>query len=448
MTPAEARYCGGCGGRLARDNTAAACSPCLHARRTTENRAPDVTAEFWQTDQMRDALASRDMSVVVRAYRHHPVHGRKPLPQATMSRWLNITQGQLSRIESGQNRVRDLDKLLHYARQLRIPAELLWFDTDTNDAPPRHGTADKIALPNGPTLPAATAHTGPALAESLLATLQHYATTDNLAGPRSLLTIVPQQIAFIEQLMHKDRTDALLYAASRYAEFAGWLNQDAGQLEAAMRWSNTALDFAQEAGDQHLLSYIRMRKSNIASDARKPALALAYARAALQNPGALSPRLRAVALRQEAHAHALAGNNDSCARALDHAFQLVDEAPEDPNDLARYCTTSFIEMEAAHCWVELGKPAKAITTLQQGLAEWHADFRRDLGLCLARLAVAHASDQQPDNAVKVVDHAVAIAVDTRSQRTARQLHRLPGILAATGATDQAQRIRHTLKALR
>jgi tetratricopeptide (TPR) repeat protein len=397
---------------------------------------------------MRDALASRDMSVVVRAYRHHPKHGRKPLPQATMSRWLNITQGQLSRIESGQNRVRDLDKLLHYARRLRIPAQLLWFDTDPDDAPPRHGTADKIALPDGPTLPAATAQVRSALAESLLATLQHYATTDNLAGPRSLLTIVPQQIAFIEQLMLKDRSDALLYAASRYAEFAGWLNQDAGQLQVAMQWSNTALDFAQEAGEQHLLSYIRMRKSNIASDARKPALALAFARAALQNPGALTPRLRAVALRQEAHAHALAGNHDSCARALDHAFQLVDEAPDDPNDLARYCTTSYIEMEAAHCWVELGKPAKAITTLQQGLAEWHADFRRDLGLCLARLAVAHASDQQPDNALTVVNHAVAIAVDTRSQRTARQLHRLPGILTAVGAIDQAQRIRHTLKALR
>lgn len=78
----------------------------------------------------------------------------------------------------------------------------------------------------------------------------------------------------------------LLYVAARFAEFTGWLHQDAGDLHAAMRWSNTALDLAQEAGDAHLTSYIRMRKSNIASDARKPDLTIAFARAALQSPAA------------------------------------------------------------------------------------------------------------------------------------------------------------------
>jgi tetratricopeptide (TPR) repeat protein len=264
------------------------------------------------------------------------------------------------------------------------------------------------------------------------------------------LAVVPRQIAFIEQRIASgsDVRDQLLYVASRYAEFVGWLNQDAGDLDAAMQWSTAALNFAKEAGDRRFISYVRMRKSNIASDARKLDLALTFACAALQDPGPLTPRIRAVALRQQAHAHALAGNQEGCARALDSAFRLAEDAPDDPEDIARYCTTSYVEMEAAHCWVELGRPDKAVTTLQQGLAEWHPDFRRDLGLCLARLAVAYASSERPDQAIAVAHQALTIASDTRSQRTARQLRRLPGILDASGAADQAQRIRHTLKVLR
>lgn len=327
---------------------------------------------------------------------------------------MHITQGQLSRIEAGRNRVRDLDKLEHYARQLHIPAELLWFEVaDTEPEPPQ--ITSVVRLPGGSAVPAAMARTERVLAESLLITLQQYAITDNLTGPHSLLPIAAQQMTFVEQLLaaSRGRTHAsLLYVTARFAEFTGWLHQDGGDLRAAMHWSNHALDLAVESGDAHLVSYIRMRKSNIASDARRPDLAIAFARAALQNPVSLTPRLKAVALRQEAHGHALGGAYGACARALDHSFQHAADAPDDGADIARYCTPSYVEMEAAHCWVELGKPDKALTTLQQGLADWQPDFRRDLGLCLARLAVAHAGTRQPDDALTVARHSLVIAAET------------------------------------
>ena len=444
-TRRDSRYCAGCGTRLARDNTSSLCSPCGQAHREDQDGAPRLNADFWNTDEMRDALASKDMGVLVRAYRRHPAHGRAPLPQVEVARWLGITQGQLSRIEGGLNRVRDLDKLIHYAQRLHIPSDSLWFEVDEEPELPR--AISLVRLPGGPAVPAATARTEPALAESLLITLDQYATTDNLAGPRSLLLVAAQQVRFAEHLLAGSRGRGraqMLYVSARFAEFTGWLHQDAGDLRAAMQWSNTALDLAQEAGDTHMVSYIRMRKSNIASDARKPDLAVAFARAALQNPGALTPRLRAVALRQEAHGYALAGEYDACARALDHAFQHAVDAPDDEADIARYCTPSYIEMEAAHCWIELGKPAMAITTLQQGLADWQPKFRRDLGLCLARLAVAHAGTEQPDEALTVAQHAVAIAAGTRSDRTARQLHRASDLLAVR-TPDHAQHLRHTLR---
>jgi hypothetical protein len=113
-----------------------------------------------------------------------------------------------------------------------------------------------------PVITAATVSAEPIFVESLLITLRQYATMDNLIGPHSLLPVMGQQMTFIENLLTASRgrnVAGLLYVAARFAEFGGWLHQDSGDLRAAMQWSNTALDLAQECGDAHLTSYIRMR---------------------------------------------------------------------------------------------------------------------------------------------------------------------------------------------
>jgi transcriptional regulator with XRE-family HTH domain len=442
------RYCMACGARLATDNSASFCSPCGYEPRRNGQMAPRFGAEFWRTDQMRDALATRDMGIVLGAYRTHPAHGRRPLPQSQVARWLGITQGQLSRIEAGRNHVRDLEKLVRYALRLRVPAQLLWFDVggDAIERDPGRAT-DLVRLPGGPPVPAATAGVEPTLAESLLVTLDQYAITDNLTGPRSLLPIVTQQMTFVEDLFARSRGRArsrLVYVAARFAEFTGWLYQDSGDTRAAMQWSNTAADFAQEAGDADLVSYTLMRKSNIAGDAGNAELVLKFAGAALQQSKSLTPRLRAVALRQQAHGHALSGNSAACERAIDQALQQAADG-QGETDLAIYCTPSYVDMEAAHCWVELGQPERALVTLRQGLADWQPEFRRDLGLCLARLAVAHAKAGQADDALTVAQQSLRITATTHSQRTVRQLRRTTELLTATGDQDHAQHLRYTLR---
>ncbi len=119
------RYCNRCGGRLARDNTDTWCAACNHAARDTLLRPPVVPPEFWDTDHMRDALATWHMGRVVFAYRMHPYHGR-PLTQEIVGNWLGLTQAQLSRIENGRA-PEELSKLIRYAQILGIPAQLLWF---------------------------------------------------------------------------------------------------------------------------------------------------------------------------------------------------------------------------------------------------------------------------------------------------------------------------------
>jgi hypothetical protein len=126
-TDPTARSCGRCGSRLASDNPEPLCRPCLRTARTDTLRPPAVPPEFWRHAELRDALVrDRHIGRAVRAYRRHPFHGRRPIPQDVAARWLSISQTQLARIERGRP-LADLNRLMQWAKILRIPQELLWF---------------------------------------------------------------------------------------------------------------------------------------------------------------------------------------------------------------------------------------------------------------------------------------------------------------------------------
>ncbi|GAA0476653.1 hypothetical protein Aca07nite_88260 [Actinoplanes capillaceus] len=90
---------------------------------------PAVPDEFWTHPPLVQALAARHMGRVLRAYRHHPWHGHRPLSQAVVAGWLGTEQSRLSKIETGLPS-RKLDWLRFVARLLCIPGELLWFAVD------------------------------------------------------------------------------------------------------------------------------------------------------------------------------------------------------------------------------------------------------------------------------------------------------------------------------
>jgi transcriptional regulator with XRE-family HTH domain len=144
-TDPNVRRCARCGARLASDNTEPACRPCQRAARADGLSPPEVPPEFWDHGQLRDALTrERHIGHVVRSYRKHPFHGRRPIPQEVAARWLNISQAQLARIERGRP-VTDLERLIQWAKTLRIPQELLWFSL------PPDGIQTKTILATVPT---------------------------------------------------------------------------------------------------------------------------------------------------------------------------------------------------------------------------------------------------------------------------------------------------------
>jgi transcriptional regulator with XRE-family HTH domain len=95
--------------------------------------------------------------------------------------------------------------------------------------------------------------------------LTEYANIDNLLGPAHLLALTKLHLQFISELLTvaagEGRTE-LLTVGARYAEFAGWLHQDAGNPQAAAYWSDRAMGLAQAADNDLMVSYVLMRMSN------------------------------------------------------------------------------------------------------------------------------------------------------------------------------------------
>ncbi|MFF0633512.1 hypothetical protein ACFYTS_13540 [Nocardia sp. NPDC004151] len=185
------------------------------------------------------------------------------------------------------------------------------------------------------------------------------------------------------------------------------------------------------------------RPCGVAAESGNPAIAIELARAALRNSAEL-PRLRTLAL-QLAHGHALRKAGSESDRAIGQAWEATADPAAGDGDLAGYCTPEFIRMEAANSWVHLGKPEAAVETLLKALPLWQIEDRRDLGRGLALLAVAQARTGAADQALEAAARpALAIASETHSSRTLRQLHRLPGELAGSGGAGQARELRTIL----
>jgi tetratricopeptide (TPR) repeat protein len=256
---------------------------------------------------------------------------------------------------------------------------------------------------------------------------------DWLLGPLLQLPTVASHFELVERLLKvaggRNRAD-LFALRTRYAEFAGWLHQDSGHWSAAVWWTERALSSAQETGDQLMISYVLVKKSQQAESGGDVRLTVAYARAAQSNTS-LTATVRAVALQQEAQGLALQGEADDCQRKLDQALELSGKASDaDQEGPARYCIPEFVEIARAGCWMKMGRPRQAIDIFEQQLATLPSHHYRDRGVYLGQLATAHAMNGEPDEAVARGRQAQEVVRATRSHRIVRELRGLSTKLGA------------------
>lgn len=139
---------------------------------------------------------------------------------------------------------------------------------------------------------------------------------DNVLGPFDILPTVRDHIRLIQRLRGEatgtDRL-ALLQVQAEYAEFCGWLCQDAGDHRAAEYWTDRALTWSHAVNNPELTAYVMVRKAQLAGDMHDPTEAVDLADAAR----VLAPprgRLSAMGAMYGAHGHALGGDRAACAR--------------------------------------------------------------------------------------------------------------------------------------
>jgi hypothetical protein len=443
---------------------------------------PAVEPEFWLTDRMGRACASRHLGRVSVAYRTHPAHGRR-ISQECLAGWLGLRQAQVSLTESGPP-VRDLDRLIHWARTLRIPEWLLWFDLpgrrrrppagrlavapegiatpvdpralDDLLAVPRHGIADAPPPPPPPLeLAAGGTSTGRGSAlllvdgevisrvETVLAAAQRQ---DDTLGPRAALETVLAQRRLLRGVLPRCAPALRPRLLSTYADAtraAGWLSFDLRNFAAAAYYYDEARGAAHEARDTPLGALIRCQLGLLAIWRGRPRLGAERAADARAWADRTDDRaLRAFARDIGARAHAASDEPTACLAALDDAERLLSGA--DPRgSLAYFHNSSLLAAVRGRCLVDLGAPGAGRDAIVASLMTMDRRFVRNVAFTHLDLALAHLGAGDVDAAADSVGQARRLATRNHSARLAVALRETRGRLepwrdtSAVRALDRA-----------
>lgn len=269
-----------------------------------------------------------------------------------------------------------------------------------------------------------------------------YVAADALAGSAMLISPLSRHVPVLEKACEvargRDRKTVLEFAA-RFLEFCGWASQDAGDLKRAMRWTSRALDYALELQDGRIIAYTLMRKAAIATEAGEPGHGAGLAEAGLAQPGPLTPRLKAVLLRQRAYAAASLRDSRAALSAAEAAIaEAVAGMSQDAADQAPYCSPQYAAMEAGAVRLRLGQPAAALAVLEQSRSAWPDKGQaRDRALCLTRLAAAYVAAGDRDRAAVAAAVAREAVAGMASRRVSDRLGRLERKLSGWGSAPGA-----------
>ncbi|MFF9396784.1 helix-turn-helix domain-containing protein [Streptomyces griseoluteus] len=259
----------------------------------------------------------------------------------------------------------------------------------------------------------------------------HYRRLGQSVEPGFLLPgLIAQTHTLRELSAHTDsRTrQELLALGSRYAEYVGWLVQETGDEQAALWWTQRAVDLAAAGGDRALAGYALVRRALVTLYQDDAGQTVALAQRA--QSGLLPPRIRGLAAQREAQGHALAGDRDACLRSLGRARELLarqDGDADEPVIGSMYLPDS-VGMVTGWCMLDLGRPREAAEELDRQLARVSPEAVRTQVRYGVRRALAHASDGQVDRACALTEPLLDGAAAVRSATVTIDLRRLARVL--------------------
>ncbi len=209
----------------------------------------------------------------------------------------------------------------------------------------------------------------------------------------------------------------LLLLAARMAEYTGWLSQEAGNDQDALKWTRHASELARTAGDREIASYAYVREAGLALYRQDANGTIGLARQA-QELGRSGSRTWGLAARREAQGHALAGDRDAFERAMDRALTSTTDTVGEYPVLG---STAPDPLALARGWslADLGLPGEAATLLGGELARVPVTNRRTRARFGVRRSLAHALDGEIDESCRTLAETIddVAQVDSATVRT-------------------------------
>lgn len=438
------------------------------------------------------ARQMRDMGRVCRAYRYHPDNtspSGKPVPQEWVAAWVGVSQVQVCRIERGVNRVRDIEKLIRWARALRMPASFAWFDLphdlgvsgqtqgpctfagkETEEENVKRRTLLAGGFAAGISTAASTgsdvepwerrsrAKKNPhLLAVADVDQLEHDTTDffrrEEFEPARKLAPDLRRHIEDVNQVLTGSPPDALrgrlLSAVGEALALYGWFTFDRNDKAAASRFYDLADSAARDAHDGALRACILGYRSYLVESTGDPRSARDMLVAAQEHTRTqANAATRSWLAAREAEVRGSLREDTDALRALDRATTAYDYArPHHERSWTGFFTGSRIGSMAVTTYTRMQHPQLG-ETADSVLATIGPNDAKTKAIILADLAVASMHCEAYDRAAVQATSALAVTTSRevsigadrlRSLRQLIALHRDVPLLA-----DLDQRLAATL----
>ncbi|WP_037913933.1 helix-turn-helix domain-containing protein [Actinacidiphila yeochonensis] len=363
---------------------------------------------------------------------------------------LNYDKGHLSKVERGERSAspelaRRCDTFLGANGELQRLVVSPGNDSNpigTSTAPSRWRVARRTVLAAstgslidiGLKLGGQASSTANPLLPSFLAQFDQLRKLGQSTAPQALLPLLETQTRTVAGLA-ADTPSAtrapVLLLASRFAEFTGWMAQEAGDSGAAIGWTGEAAELARAGGDPHLGSYALVRRALVTLYDGDAESTVTLARRAQSDR--LPPRIRGLAAQREAQGHALVGDERECLRSLDRARELL--AGDDARGGAEpVIGTTHVSDPAAMttgwCLHDLGRPKAAAEVLDRECRRLPHHALRTRARYGFRRSLAHAASGEVEHACAIAGELLGVmpavpsaTVNSDIRRLARELSR-------------------------
>ncbi len=274
----------------------------------------------------------------------------------------------------------------------------------------------------------------PGAIDALSAILSGERRLEDSIGAASLVNHVKAQLEIVTDLVMEARGNArakVLDIGSQWAQFAGWLHANTGQIAEANKLYNLALAWATEVDKPNMIATALNMQGHTAWLSAKAGPMIGLSRAA-QGYKSASPGVRALAIQQEARGIALSGEAgiSDIDRKLDQAEMLVAEATANPEvepPWIYFFSPDYLVMQRGIIYRLLGEYGKAIELIEQGLSAMPSEMRSADWVAshyLLQLAFTYAKSGDIDAACRLGKEINDIIQSTRSERLSTDAIRL------------------------